>query len=67
MREVTLDSGFTIFEAAYEYAFMHSENYELAGTIGLHYTTLELKLTAETAGGGAVALADPRLSMRRCR
>ncbi len=50
--EVTLDSGFTIFEAAYEYAFMHSENYELAGTIGLHYTTLKLKLSAEAAAGG---------------
>ena len=50
--EVTAKTGFKIIEAAYEYAFMRSENYELAGTFGLHYTTLKLKLTADAGGGG---------------
>jgi hypothetical protein len=48
--------GFTILEAAYEYAFRHDENLELALTAGLHYTTFEAKLVADIqAGGGGVS------------
>ena len=45
--------SFDVYELAYEYAFLHRENYELAGTIGLHYTELETKLAAkaETSNG----------------
>ena len=55
-------SSFTIFEAAYEYAFMRSEDYELAGTFGLHYTTMELSLKADVTapgGGGTVQIGGP--------
>jgi hypothetical protein len=38
--------GFSIAEVAYEYAFKHKENMELAVTAGIHYTTFEAKLTA---------------------
>lgn len=42
----TLDSEakFSIFELAYEYAFVHTPEYEVAGTIGVHYMDLSLKL-----------------------
>jgi hypothetical protein len=40
-------SSFRIIEAAYEYAFMHSDRMELAGTVGVHFTTFSAKLTAE--------------------
>lgn len=35
---------FKIFQFAYEYAFLHTPKYELAGTIGVHYIDLSLKL-----------------------
>jgi hypothetical protein len=60
--EATAKSSFTIFEAAYEYAFMRSEDYELAGTFGLHYTTLEMSLKADITapgGGGTVSIGGP--------
>jgi hypothetical protein len=61
--EVTAGNSFEIIEAAYEYAFMHSENYELAGSAGLHYTTLSLFLKADVAapggGGGTVEIGGP--------
>jgi hypothetical protein len=60
--DATGKSSFTIFEAAYQYAFMRSENYELAGTFGLHYTTLELSLKADVTapgGGGTVRIGGP--------
>ena len=52
--EVTAEQSFSIFEAAYEYAFMHSDKFELVGTAGLHYTTLKasLKATVDAGGGG---------------
>jgi len=51
--EVTARSSFEIIEAAYEYAFMRAEDYELAGSIGLHYTKLEASLTGDGGGGTA--------------
>ena len=46
--------GFTIVEAAYEYAFVSSDTYELAASAGLHYTKMEasLKATIDAGGGG---------------
>ena len=38
--------GFSVAEVAYEYAFKHKENMELAVTAGIHWTTFEAKLTA---------------------
>jgi len=51
--------SFQIIEAAYEYAFMHSDKFELTGSAGLHYATFGATLTAtvntstETLGGKA--------------
>jgi hypothetical protein len=60
--EATAKSSFTIFEAAYEYAFLRSDKYEVAGTFGLHYTTLELSLKADVTapgGGGTQTIGGP--------
>jgi hypothetical protein len=50
--------GFTIIEAAYEYAFIHSENLELAAGIGLHYTEMETSLRATVNVGGSGGTAE---------
>ncbi|MCI4428668.1 MAG: hypothetical protein JHC40_05825 [Burkholderiales bacterium] len=45
----------SIFELAYEYAFMRQPTYEVAGTFGVHYTDLSLKLSGSgqiTDGSG---------------
>jgi hypothetical protein len=50
---------FSIYELAYEYAFMRRENYELAASIGLHYADYKASLSATaTSTGGA---ADRRI------
>jgi hypothetical protein len=54
--------GFEIIEAAYEYAFMTSEKFELSGSAGLHYTTFDASLRADVAapgGGGTVEIGGP--------
>jgi hypothetical protein len=59
---VTAGTAFEIFEAAYEYAFMRSEDFELAGSFGLHYTTLSASLKADVTapgGGGTVEIGGP--------
>jgi hypothetical protein len=43
--EVTSESKFTVYELAYEYAFMRSPSYEVAAIIGLHATDLSLTLS----------------------
>jgi len=45
--------SFAVYELAYEYAFLRRDNYEISGSFGLHYTELELTLSAkaETSGG----------------
>jgi len=59
----TVDSklGFNIIEAAYEYAFKHSDKFELTATLGLHYTTFDATLTADVPaqGGGIVTVGGP--------
>ncbi len=54
--------GFTIIEAAYEYAFVSSDKYELVASAGLHYTKMEASLKATIdagGGGGAVEVGGP--------
>jgi len=46
---------FSIYELAYEYAFMRRDNFELAASIGLHYTDFEASLGAEVSSGGTAA------------
>lgn len=48
---------FAIYELAYEYAFMRRESYEVAASIGLHYTDFEATLggTATATGSGGIA------------
>jgi hypothetical protein len=46
---------FSIYELAYEYAFMRRESYELAASIGVHYTDYRVSLaTTVTGDGGAI-------------
>lgn len=51
--KVDAEFSFTVIEVAYEYAFLKRDNYELDGSIGLHYTDLSssLKAKASTSGG----------------
>lgn len=48
---------FSIYELAYEYAFVRGDNYELAASAGVHYldyeATLETNATATGTGGAA--------------
>ena len=46
------EAKFSIYELAYEYAFMRRESYELAGSIGVHYTDYEASLGATVTGNG---------------
>jgi hypothetical protein len=46
---------FSIYELAYEYAFMRRESYELAASFGLHYTDYEASLGATATGTGGAA------------
>jgi hypothetical protein len=46
---------FSIYELAYEYAFMRRDSYELSASIGIHYTDYEASLAATVSGGGATA------------
>ena len=53
------DFKFSVVELAYEYAFLRRDTYELGGTIGLHYTTFEAGLRAEsTSTGQSLDLAN---------
>lgn len=72
---VTADTRFDIYELAYEYSFMKREAYELAGSIGVHYTTMSagLKAKASTSNGaltrdldeeGSVDLPLPVIGVR---
>jgi hypothetical protein len=50
--------SFAIYELAYEYAFLRRENYEVTGSFGLHYTELELELSARAESSGGTLDAD---------
>lgn len=43
---VTSDSKFSIFEIAYEYSFLRRENFELAGSFGIHNASWEATLSS---------------------
>ncbi len=51
--QIDVEFDFTVIEVAYEYAFLKRDNYELAGSIGLHYTDMSasLRARAESSGG----------------
>ncbi len=49
---VTGSLGFTVAEAAYEYAIRTRENLEFSLTAGLHYTTFEAKLVSDVQTPG---------------
>ena len=43
---VSSDVSFSILEIAYEYAFLRRENFELAGSFGVHQASFEAKLSS---------------------
>ena len=50
--------SFDVYELAYEYAFLLRDRYEIAASIGVHYTELELTLSAEAEASGGTLAAD---------
>lgn len=46
---------FSIYELAYEYAFMRRESYEVAASFGLHYADFDATLGATVTGTGGTA------------
>ncbi len=49
---VEASTKFSIAEFAYEYAFMRQPSYEVAGTFGIHYTDISLKLSGNATVNG---------------
>lgn len=47
--KVDAEFSFDIYELAYEYAFVKRDNYEIAGSIGLHYASLTAALGAKAS------------------
>jgi len=43
---VDCDSDFSVYELAYEYAFLRRQRYEITGSLGVHYTTFAVGLDA---------------------
>lgn len=52
---------FSIYELAYEYAFMRGESYEVAGSIGLHYADFDATLGAIVTSAGTGGTAERRI------
>ncbi len=52
--QVTAEDKFTVYELAYEYAFMREPTYEVVGTFGVHYLDMSLRLS----GNATVTLPD---------
>jgi hypothetical protein len=52
--QVTANNKFTVYELAYEYAFMRAPNYEVAASVGVHYEDISLRLS----GNATVTLPD---------
>lgn len=55
---VRAETGFDIYELAYEYAFLKRDTYELDGSIGLHYASLTSSLSAKASASGGTLTAD---------
>jgi hypothetical protein len=47
---VTARSDFTVVQLAYDYAFLRRENYEVAGSFGVHMLDIDLGLSATVDG-----------------
>jgi hypothetical protein len=52
--QATAQNKFTVYELAYEYAFMRDSNYEVVGSAGVHYMDLSLRIS----GNATVTLPD---------
>jgi len=54
-----------VYELAYEYAFIHQPTYEVAGTLGIHYSDLSLRLAGQATGpnGGAGTFVSDERSL----
>ncbi|WP_161827394.1 hypothetical protein [Steroidobacter agaridevorans] len=52
---------FSIYELAYEYAFIRRESYELAASIGLHYLDFEARLAGNATATGTAGTAEERI------
>ena len=52
--ELKAEFKFSVVELAYEYAFLRRDNYELGGSIGLHYAGIDASLKAERTATGEV-------------
>lgn len=52
----------TVYELAYEYAFLRAPTYEVAGTFGVHYTDWKLRLAGNATVNGAPAQFETRSS-----
>jgi hypothetical protein len=50
--------GFDVYELAYEYAFLRRDTYEVSASIGLHYTQLDLTLSARAESSNGTLEAD---------
>ena len=50
--------SFDVYELAYEYAFLRRDNYEVSGSFGLHYTELELTMSAKAESSGGTLTRD---------
>ena len=66
MRRIDSEFSFTVIEVAYEYAFLKRDNYELAGSIGLHYTDMSASLKARAEIFGRDARRGHQ-QFRQCR
>lgn len=56
--KVDAEFSFDIYELSYEYAFLKREDYEVAGSIGVHYTSLSASLSAKAATSNGSLAAD---------
>jgi hypothetical protein len=59
---VQSETKMTVYELAYEYAFMRAPSYEIAGTFGVHYTDLSLRLSGNATVNGVPGTFESRSS-----
>ena len=53
--KVDSEFGFSVYELSYEYAFLRRAKYELAASVGVHYTDVEASLAATLSAQGNTA------------
>jgi hypothetical protein len=61
---VDADLSFDILEVAYEHALLRGRNYELNGSLGLHYMNLDASLDARAVASGGTLTEDISSSAR---